>query len=56
MAAIGFVNRIDGEHPDAVDAERVEGSGRSDHVVNWGFSDVEGKSVVADPLNHLPEC
>ena len=25
MAAVGFIDRIDGKHPYAVDAERVEG-------------------------------
>ena len=48
MAAIRFVNRIDGKHPDAIDAERVERSGRSDHFVDWGFGDVDGKGFVAD--------
>ena len=42
MATVGFINRIDGEHPDAVDAERVEGSGRSYHFKNFGLGNSEG--------------
>ena len=33
VAAVGLVDRIDRQHPNAVDAEGVEGCGRSDHGV-----------------------
>ena len=41
-AAVGFVDRIDRQHPNAVDAEGGEGCGRSDHGVkgkSWGEFD-----------------
>ena len=42
VAALGLVDGIDRQHPDAVDAERVERRGRSDHGVkrkSWGDCD-----------------
>jgi hypothetical protein len=33
VAAVGLVDGIDRQHPNAVDAEGVEGCGRSDHGV-----------------------
>jgi len=42
MTAIGLIDRIDGEHTDAVDAELVERGSRSDHFVNKGFVNSEG--------------
>ena len=49
MAAIGFVDCIYGEHPDAIDAECVEGSGRSDHFVDWEFGRF-GEIVAAETV------
>ena len=56
VAAIGLVNRIDGQHPNAVDAELVERSGRSDHGVSGLVSEVyEGASWVSRST-HPAEC
>jgi hypothetical protein len=48
VPAVGFIDRIDGQHANAVDAERVKGGSRSDHFVDSGFGVVDRKSFEAD--------